>query len=227
MIYGILGMIEDERNPGVMRASPCGCGKTNFLVYLAYQEYITNKRPIVTNFHTRFKGAPWGTASWSTYMSSQEIFDNWFDLEHGTVICITELQSLFNSAGRSAKVITYIEKCLQQRRKMGFDLIWDSQSWSSGDRRIRKNTDYIYRPEKWHCRLNAEAGCYVPYEKCVLDNCDERHQILVYQEYPEPKTIEDLLKPKLILNSWEIGELYDTTEVMKDTLKASDRWEEK
>lgn len=225
MIYGILGMIDDSRPMEMERACPCGNGKTNTLVYFAYNEFIAKERKVIANFHTRFQGGAFGSNSWSTYMTSQEIFDHWFDEDNfGALICITELQSLLNSAARNAKLITYIEKCLQQRRKMEYDIIWDSQRWGSGDRRIRDNTDYLYRPEKWHTMYDADAGVWRPVERCPLDICDKKHQILVYQEVPKPMTIEDMLKPKLILNSWEIGQLYDTREKMEDVLHYNPAW---
>jgi hypothetical protein len=159
-------------------------------------------------------------------MTSQEIFDNWFDPElEGALICLTELESLLNSAGRSSKVITYVEKCLNQRRKSGYDIIWDSQRWGSGDRRIRDKTDFIYRPEKWHCTYDDEAAIYRPVEQCPLDNCDERHQILLYQEVPKPPTLEELLRPVAIINAWEVGQLYDTKEKMEDTIVFNPDWE--
>lgn len=225
MILGILGMIDDSRPMNIQRASPCGNGKTNFLVYLLYAEFLAKNRLVITNFHTKFKGGSFAAPSWSKYMTSQEIFDHWFDPElEGAVIGLTELESLLNSAGRQSKVITYIEKCLNQRRKSGYDIFWDSQRWGSGDKRMRDKTDYIYRPEKWHCDYNPEAGCWVPTERCPLDICDERHQILIYQEIPRPATIQELLEPKLIINSWEIGQLYDTKEKMQDTIEWNENW---
>lgn len=225
MMLAILGMTDDARPEYIQRASPCGNGKTNFLVYLLYSAFLEKERLVITNFHTRFKGGSYAGPSWSRYMTSQEIFDHWFDEElEGAIFGITELQSLLNSAGRSAKLITYVEKCLNQRRKMGYDIYWDSQRWGSGDRRIRDHTDYIYRPEKYHCEFNAEAQCFVPTERCPLDICDERHQILIFQVEPKPQTIEELLKPKLILNAWEIGELYNTKEKMEDILQYNPAW---
>jgi hypothetical protein len=225
MITGILGMIDDSRPMDSVRPSPCGNGKTCLLTFLLNCEYVYKNRLVITNYHTRFKGGQFGQPSWSIYRSAQEIFDHWFDEENrGAVIGITEIQSLMNSAARSSKLITYIEKCLQQRRKMEYDIIWDSQRWGSGDRRIRDATDYIYRPEKWHCVYNSDAQCWVPTERCPLDNCNEKHQILIYQELPRPQTIEEMLKPRLILNSWEVGELYDCREQMKDILQYNPAW---
>ena len=228
MIIGILGQLMGEHAPsmpGYQRPSPCGNGKTVTMVHFLYQWYVQKEANIITNFHTRHLGAEWGTPSWSTYMTSQQIFDNWWDIEDETIIAITELQSLINSAGRSAKLITYIEKCLQQRRKKGFKIFWDSQTLGSSDKRWRDATDYIYRPEKWHCHWNPDYDCFTPTEPCPLDICDERHQIFVYQEYPTPATIEEMIKPQFILNSWEIGQLFDTKENMKDVLKFNPDWE--
>jgi hypothetical protein len=226
MILGILGMIDASRPLEMQRASPCGNGKTNFLTFLLYEEFRQKDRLVITNFHTRFRGGSLAGPSWSRYMTSQEIFDHWWDPDlEGAVIGITELESLLNSAGRTARVITYIEKCLNQRRKSGYDIFWDSQRWGSGDLRIRDKTDYIYRPEKWHTIYSADAACWVPVERCPLDICELKHQILIYQEIPRPTTIKEMLEPKFILNSWEIGELYDTKEKMIDTIQYNPDWE--
>jgi hypothetical protein len=229
VIIGILGqLMSDSRGaiPGYQRPSPCGNGKTLSMAHFLYQEFIQKEANIITNFHTRHIGRDYTDPSWTTYMHSQEIFDNWFDIEDGTWIGITELQSLINSAGRSAKLITYIEKCLQQRRKSEFSVIWDSQSLGSSDKRWRDATDYIYRPEKWHCSWQPDYECFKPTEPCPLDICHERHQILVYQEYPAPATLQEMLTPLLILNAWEIGQLFDTKEKMKDVLRFNPDWEE-
>jgi hypothetical protein len=229
VIIGILGQLMSDQRvsmPGFQRPSPCGNGKTVTMTHFLYQEFIQKEANVITNFHTRHIGTEWGAPSWSTYMPSQQIFENWFDIEDGTWIGITELQSLINSAGRSAKLITYIEKCLQQRRKSEFSVIWDSQSLGSSDKRWRDATDYIYRPEKWHCKWSPDFECFTPSEPCPLDICHERHQILVYQEYPAPATVEEMLKPQLILNAWEIGQLFDTKEKMKDSLHYNPAWGE-
>jgi len=229
MIFGILGQLMTDRRiavPGFQMPSPCGNGKTITLVHFLYQEFLLKEANIITNFHTRHIGAEWGTPSWTTYMHSQSIFDNWFDFPDRTIIGITELQSLINSAGRQAKLITYIEKCLQQRRKSKMPIMWDSQTLGSSDKRWRDATDYIYRPEKWHCKWSPDYEYFIPIEPCPLDICDERHQVLVYQEYPTPATIEEMIKPRLILNSWVIGQLFDTDEKMKDSLHYNPAWDE-
>jgi hypothetical protein len=196
------------------------------MTFLLYQEFIQKNRKVITNYHTNFLGMPQGSLSWSEYRHSQKIFDQWFsDENEGAIIGITELQSLLNSAARQGKLITYIEKCLAQRRKMKFDIIWDSQELGSNDKRIRDKTDFIYRPEKWHCEWTSEIGDYRPTERCPLDNCDQKHLILVYQEKPLPPTIAEILRPIAIIRSWEIGKLYDSEEKMKDVLYYDPAWD--
>jgi hypothetical protein len=228
MIFGILGECFGHISsaPGYQRPSACGNGKTTTLVHFLYEEFVANETNIITNFHTRHFGAEWGTPSWSTYMNSQEIFDTWWDIEEGTWIGITEIQSLINSAGRSAKLITYIEKCLQQRRKSEIRIVWDSQTLGSADKRWREPTNYIFRPEKWHCEWKPEYDCFKPTEPCPLDICHERHQILVYQVEPAPATLAELINPQMIINSWVVGELFDTKEKMKDVLRYNPAWED-
>ena len=227
MIVGVVGMVDDIRYRDMMRPPSAGNGKTCLLAHILYQEFVEKERLVIANFHLKYKGMPATGPSWALYRTSQEIFDNWFCEEwEGAIIAITELQSLINSAGRSAKVITYLEKCLNQRRKSGYDLLWDSQRWGSVDKRIREATDELYQPVKWHTRFNPQINCYVPTQPCFKDNCNERHQIAVHRELPEPLTIEEKIKPLYFLNSWEIGELYDTKEKMMDVLQWSPKWDE-
>jgi len=163
-MIGVLGeTVAQPKGAAVQQSDQCGCGKTTTLVYIGYQEYVKRHRLIVSNFHTRFAGAQWGTQSWTQYMSAQEIFDKWWDPElKGALILITEMQSLLNSAARNGKLITYIEKCLQQRRKHHFDIVWDSQRLGSSDLRIREYTQFLYRPQKFHCEYSPEFKDTVP-----------------------------------------------------------------
>lgn len=224
-VYGIVGLVEDVRSCDQDRPPSAGNGKTNLMTHILYQEFIIKQRLIITNFHTRFQGGSFAGPSWARYMTSQEIFDHWFDEElENAIIAFTELQSLLNSAGRSSKVITYIEKCLNQRRKSGYDIIWDSQRWGSVDRRIRDVTDELYFPVKWHCRFDAKANSWLPTHPCNKDICGEKHLIAVHKEFPA-ETIEDRIKPLYFLKSWEIGQLYNTKEKMQDTLKWSASWD--
>ncbi len=232
MIYGILGTIQDRAyQPTVIqRPSDCGNGKTTALTHILYQEFVQKDRKVIANFHTRFPGAPWGSPTWSEYRTAQEIFDIWLEVDEdhpdfGAIIGITEIESILNSAAREGKVIKHIEKCLNQRRKNEWDIAWDSQVLGSADKRWRQKTDFLYHPEKWHCAWSPEYECFIPTEPCPLDICHERHQILIYQEYPLPPSIEEMLKPVMILNSWEVGQLIDTREKMKDTIHFNPAWE--
>jgi hypothetical protein len=233
MIIGIIGKtFQDARQSSalVQHPSACGNGKTLSNVFLLFKEYEIKDRMVITNFHTKFNGAEWGTPSWAVYKTSQEIFDLWLnveegDPEYGAIIGLTEVSSLMNSAARNGKIITHVEKCLNQRRKNGWDLVWDAQDLGSNDKRWRDKTDYLYRPVKYHCEWDPDLNCYRPTEPCPLDICDEKHQVLLYiEQSPFPLTIEDMVTPQKILNAWEIGQLYDTKEKMKDTLHYNPAW---
>lgn len=230
MIIGILGSMGDrEICTTEIRGSDCGNGKTVTLSHLLYQEAMTGRK-VIANFHTRYPGTEWGSPSWSEYRTSQEIFDHWMEVEeghpdYGAVVGLTELSALFNSAQRDTKVIAYIERCLNQRRKNRFDLIWDSQILGSADKRWRDKTEYIYKPVKFHCQWDPQYKAFLPTEQCPSDNCTEKHQIVVYiEKSTAPLTILDLKTPQMILNAWEIGQLFDTNEKMKDTLKFNKKW---
>lgn len=237
MIIGILGSLGDyEVATTGSKPSDCGNGKTVTLTHLLYQEamrrddYFPDGRKVICNYHTRYNGAEWGTPSWAEYRTSQEIFDIWMEVEeghpdYGAIIGLTELSALFNSASRDTKLIAYIERCLNQRRKNGWDLVWDSQILGSADKRWRDKTEYIYKPIKFHCAWDPDYKDFIPKDPCPIDNCNDRHQIVVYLEKsPYPLTIQDLKTPQIILRAWEIGQLFDTREKMKDVLKFNPAW---
>jgi hypothetical protein len=234
MIIGILGNIGDHSpvSQASSRPSACGNGKTMLNAYLGYSEYERNPdRKIIANFHTKFMGMEMGTPSWAEYMTAQEIFEIWLDVEkgdeyYGAWVMLTEVSSLINSKARNGKLITYVEKCLNQRRKDRWTVVWDSQDLGAADKTWRDKTDYIYRPKKFHCTWNPEYKIYVPTEPCPLDICDQRHQIVTFIESsPEPLTALDLITPQLDpLNTWTVGQLYDTDEKMKDVLQWNPEW---
>jgi hypothetical protein len=234
MITGILGSDESVPRPRmstVQKASACGNGKTITLAYLGWKEYLKSEkagkpRKIISNFHTRFPGGQFGQASWSEYRSNQEIFDKWWDEKNkGALILITELQSIFNSCNRNNKIIAYIERCLVQRRKMGYEVVYDSQELGSVDKRFRNMTDYIYVPMKFHAAYVPQYKEYVPVEPCPLDTCSKAHIIQVYRNYPFPKSFEEMSTPVLKLKAWVVGQLFDTNEQMVDMLQYDQKWD--
>jgi hypothetical protein len=210
-VFGIVGQLSPTRVSNIPRPSDCGNGKTNFMVYLAYQEFVKKGRLIITNFHTKFPGGNFNHG-WSTFMTAQEIFEHFLDEEYeDALICITELSGILHSAARESKNIKWVDHNLNQRRKHGHDLIWDAQRWMSGDKIIRDKTDFIYIPVKFHCTFDMQANNWIPTSQCLLDICDQRHLILIYQDIPEPPP-EEALTPIKCLQSWVVGELYDTKE---------------
>jgi hypothetical protein len=237
MIIGILGSLGDREIATTgTKPSDCGNGKTTLLTKLLYSEatrqddQFPEGRKVICNYHTRYQGTEWGSPSWAEYRTSQEIFNHWMEVEeghpdYGAIIGFTELSALINSAQRDTKLIAYIERCLNQRRKNGFDVIWDAQTLGSADKRWRDKTEYIYKPVKFHCEWNAEYKAFIPKEQCPLDNCNERHQIVVFiEKSPFPLSILDLTTPQMVLNAWEIGQLFDTNEKMEDVLHFNKEW---
>ena len=215
-VIGIVGQLAQGRASNIPRPSDCGNGKTNFMVYLAYQEYLQRNRHIITNFHTKFPGGANCAASWSTFMTGQEIFEHFLDEDYeDALICITEFSGLIHSAARSSKAIKWVDNNLNQRRKLGHDLIWDAQRWMSEDKIIRDKTDFIYVPVKFHCTFDMRVNNWIPTTQCPRDICDERHLILIYQDIPEPPPSKALI-PIKCLQSWVVGELYDTKEKVTD-----------
>jgi hypothetical protein len=238
MIIGILGSLGDlDLATTGPRPSDCGNGKTTVTTHLLFQEAMRRDdlwpdgRKVICNFHTRYNGAQWGSPSWAEYRTSQEIFDSWMEVEeghpdYGAIIGFTELSALINSAARDTKLIAYIERCLNQRRKNAWDIIWDSQTLGSADKRWRDKTEFIYKPIKFHCAWDPSFKAFLPTEPCPLDNCRDRHQVVVYiEKSPSPLSILDLKTPRMILNTWEIGQLFDTNEKMRDVLHYRKAWD--
>jgi len=246
MITGILGSDDSVPRPRmdtVQRASVCGNGKTVTLAYIGWREFSSTKdkgyrgyagtdkegepRQIISNFHTCFPGgAPGQQPSWSEYRTSQQIFDHWWDeQDRGALIMVTELQALFNSCNRNNKIMAYIERCLNQRRKFDHEFVYDSQELGSLDLRFRKATNFIYIPMKFHAAYVPQYKEYVPVDPCPLDNCNKAHIIQVYQNYPFPSSYEEMTTPKFKLKAWVVGKIYDTNEPMKDVLRYNPAWE--
>lgn len=218
-VIGIVGQISQTRNTAIPRPSDCGNGKTCLATFLGYQEFVTKKRTVITNFHTQFPGGN-PNCSWSTFMTAQEIFENFLDPDYeDALFIISELSGIIHSAARESKTIKWIENRLNQRRKHGHDLIWDAQRWMSGDKIIRDKTDFVYVPVKYHTVFDIEKNNWIPTKQCLRDICDEKHLILVYQDVPEPP-LEEALIPKLCLQAWVVGQLYDTKEIIEQTVHA-------
>lgn len=232
-VIGVLGSLGDrELATTGTKPSNCGNGKTTTLTKLLFDEHEKKDRKVICNFHTWYPGAkdrP-DIPSWAEYRTSQEIFDIWLEVEeghpdYGAIIGLTELTALINSAARDTKLIAYIEKCLNQRRKNAWDIVWDGQVLGSLDKRFRDMTEYLYKPVKFHCAYDPRYKAYLPTEPCPIDNCEDRHQIVVFiEQSPMPLSILDLKTPQLVINSWEIGQLFDTREKMKDVLHFNKRW---
>ncbi|MDD3966888.1 MAG: hypothetical protein PHP63_07565 [Candidatus Marinimicrobia bacterium] len=216
MIIGIVGQVSQVRDSQIPRPSDCGNGKTNLMVSMAYHQFRTRGRKVITNFHTKYPGSDNWNCTWSEFMTAQEIFEHFLDPEYDdALVCISELSGILHSAARSSKTIQWVDNNLNQRRKAGHDLIWDAQRWMSNDKILRDKTDYIYVPVKFHCVYDIRTQNWIPTTQCPKDICDEKHLILVWQDFPAPDP-EDALTPIKILHAWEIGELYDTKERITD-----------
>ena len=198
MITGIVGKLYQVTNARMPVPTDdeimCGNGKTMTNAYFCLLDAVERDRWVITNYKTDF----------STYMDAQEIFDDFFERENVTY-GITEIQKFLNSLGKTQNKV-WVEGAVSQRRKLGADIIWDSQRIMSVDNRIREHTKIYLIPKKYHKSDGSP---------CQDEDCELPHFIKVYCDKPL-----GIIDPIAIIDCEEIGEHYNTNEICYDTLTA-------
>lgn len=222
-------------------ASKKGNGKTLVLTYYGYREKKEIGRKVYSNYHTKFseyktaqeifndlgrlldlagKFGGYGTITeiiknfdyiMAKYSLSQQEQTELYEIRtlfhkyFGSLVLLTEFQKFFNSLGTSTKTIKWIEGILTQLRKLEMDVMWDSQRPISAGNRSREYTETFLVPQKFH------ADDLSP---CDMDNCNREHLIYVYSDIPFREN------PLVILVASEVGQLYDTNEIIGDNLSS-------
>jgi hypothetical protein len=198
MMTGIVGKLftlSTSRSPVPMEDDiMCGNGKTMANAYFCLLDSIDRDRWVITNYHTDF----------STYMGAQEIFDEFFERENVTY-GITEIQKFLNSLGKTQNKV-WVEGAVSQRRKLGADIIWDSQRVMSVDNRIREHTKVYLIPKKFHKHDGTP---------CFDEDCMQPHFIKVYCDKPL-----GIIDPIAVIDCEEMGAHYNTNELCLDNLAA-------
>jgi hypothetical protein len=174
-----------------------GNGKTCYNVYLLYK-YYKRGYEVWTNFYTSFS---------SKIIGFQEMIDTLKELrkdgdDRKIVFGVTEMQDLINSVGSEKNQILYVDSFTNQMRKLGADCIYDTQIFKNVNIRLRRHTENIRIPFKYH--LDGK--------QCNYDNCEQKHIIEVYSFKPFRKRYIKRLK------AWEVGKLYNTKEMVIDQL---------
>ena len=197
LMYGVVGRLYMDPAMALLDDEIiCGNGKTATLTYFGREER-KNDRRVISNFNTTF----------SEYMTAQQILDGFFDRED-VMYLLSEIGKFLNSIGNPTKIKAWVEGIVQQRRKLKIDIMWDNQRLMSVDNRLREHTARYYVPRKFHC----DDGTH-----CTDENCMRPHFIKVFCEKPF------LIPPIAEFDCEEIGNLYNTNEIIRDEVNAPDR----
>lgn len=222
-------------------ASKKGNGKTLVLTYYGYRENKELGRKVYSNYHTKFseyrtaqdvftdlgrlldlagRFGGYGTITeiiknfeyiMAKYSLSQEEQAELYELRslfhkyYKCLILLTEFQKFFNSLGTSTKTIKWVEGILTQLRKLEIDVMWDAQRPISAGNRSREYTETFLVPQKFHSD---------DLSPCTEDICSRDHLIYVYSDIPFREN------PLVILVASEVGQLYDTNEIIGDNLSS-------
>ncbi|RPI80880.1 MAG: hypothetical protein EHM34_09420, partial [Nitrosopumilales archaeon] len=179
-----------------------GNGKNITAVWFAYVDYLHGKK-VYSNFKLAF----------AETLPAQEIIDMSLRGEiHDCTIILDEMSLILNSLGEKGEVLKFIMKWVKQLRKMGIDLYWIEQRANDVHLRLRTQTPLALEPEKYH--TNGYDNNPQMWEICTVDSCKRTdHRILVFSKKPW------LPIPIKILNPQIIGKLYNSKEIMLDSMK--------
>ena len=179
-----------------------GNGKNITAVWYAYVDYLRGKK-VYSNFKLQF----------AECLPAQEIIDLSLrgEIKDCTII-LDEMSLILNSLGEKGEVLKFIMKWVKQLRKMGIDLYWIEQRANDVHLRLRTHTSIALEPEKYH--TNGYDNNPNEWEICTVDQCKRTdHRILVFSKKPW------ISIPLKILNPQIIGQLYDSKEIILDSIK--------
>ncbi len=201
MITAFVGIYFDDEHP---ICSIRGNGKSCSMTYDLYQKKL-NGYKIFTNYFTTF----------SEKMPAQEIL-NFLIMESKLpkeerkykkiAVGLTEIGQIVNSLGSEQASVLFFAEWISQTRKMHTDLEYDIQRFADAHKRLRIQTDIVFRCEKFH-----KDGSI-----CPRDDCELHHYIKIWRErpfFPYPALHGG------VLDTWKIGQMYDTDEVIFDSIK--------
>jgi hypothetical protein len=202
MIVGIYGCW-DFRLPGEQIK---GCGKTLAMVYYLYQDYLDGRR-VFANCYTNF----------TKKMTTHEVYELFRDKETKRVaIGLDEIQKDLNSIRLDPQlVIDFCNAASAQTRKKDVDMYWTTQRALDVDKRLRIQTDIFLRPVR--CHSDGKLCNRKQHEDGMKDGegCRLPHFIRVY-DYTDGRNSRQ--KPIITLSCDAVGELYDTYEVLTDSI---------
>lgn len=156
-----------------------GAGKTLALTYLGVRNALQGRR-IYSNYHLGYE---------YTYIKTPDEIDS---IKKG-VFLGDELWAWLDSRTSQKKKNRFISKILLKSRKRGYQIIYTLQNFSQIDKRIRKITDFITKPQ-----------LYPNNKKCVMPIYDL-------------KTMQPVKTLKFIPS--EYYDLFDTNEEIDDDIE--------
>jgi hypothetical protein len=196
-VIACIGCYDDESETPIRRN-----GKTATGVLISYKEkFLHQKREVIGNLHL----------SYGTYKTAQEILDmfNNKEIPRDSILFLDEIPAFLNSLSSDPEiVINMVNGLIAQSGKMHWDIIMSMQRFGDIPRRLRPHCDRVLIPVKIH--MNGDI-CYSDFQ------CEEQHLIEVYSEKPYRQ------EPILIFDPAKLGKLYDSEEVIYDTLESTEK----
>jgi len=195
MIVSFVGTIDEDQNSLPIT----GNGKTCALTGYTLNDFDTGKE-IWTNYKTDFSKEVIGFQAMIDKLSERnyDIEGSWTNI----ILGVTEMRRILDAVGSTTEQVLFIDNFVEQIRKIGAVLYYDTQRFNSIHKRLRIHTNVILIPYKTHW---DEQPCYLP-------SCMKPHKIYVYSHKPFRKNAI------ACFNAIEVGKHYDTKEFCKDKL---------
>jgi hypothetical protein len=188
MIVAFVGTMDDES------ATPIsGTGKTCSMTGYGYLDYLEGNK-VYSNFYTNFSEEILGFQAMINKLKGVP--------SPNTKLMVSEMQNVLNSIGSTQQQVLFIDSFASQMRKIDVDLYYDTQRFMNIHKRLRVHTDVILIPYKTHMDNQA----------CFFNRCQKPHKILIYSQKPFRE------KPVLCFDATEVGKMYNTFEIIYDTL---------
>jgi hypothetical protein len=194
MLTAFVAIIDDEITDLCAR----GNGKTNAMVFYLYLYHLRGYQ-VWSNFYTSFSDKICGFQEMINTIRQMRKNGN----NTKVVFGVTEIQDLINSMGSTVEQTLFVDSFINQMRKLDIDCLFDTQIFKNINIRLRRQTENIRICFKKH--LNGKD--------CNFDRCDKKHYIDVYSYKPWRNGRKRRLK------AWIVGQMYDSKEIIIDTLQ--------
>lgn len=188
MIVAFIGTMDDMSDTPIS-----GTGKTCAMTGYGYLDYLEGAS-IYSNYHTEFSDKIMGFQAMINQVKGV--------VSPNVKLLVSEMQNVLNSIGSTQQQVLFIDSFASQMRKIDIDLYYDTQRFMNIHKRLRIHTDIILIPYKTHL---DDKGCY-------FNRCKKPHKVYIYSQKPyKPNPIK-------CFDASQVGKLYDTYEIIYDTL---------